>query len=596
MLKLFLVLFFVLVVSLVGVNDVFGINAGEEYTPTQPNALASYNNINNQITVTWDFDNLPVDTTTCLLKGDFVWQEDLNRNFNVTPAQNELNNVFDKSTSFIPLQYSTVSPTPITINSTTMYTEIIPCTNGNMRIDIDTIMNHSLNINNYKDLQIFLTFYVANSNGGFSSSLSFRIDEVFVFYTPDDTWSNNAKTWACGGQIGSVLYIDQSGIHGNNGDNCDKYLVLDPFQWVEIQMYGSSNPTPKGTPSYDFHDGLSTLLFKVGLEPTQQEENKKNGGGNESKTRPTFGIGHEVPSQLVNCGFKYDEKCYDIINNWHTDFNSTEIKTGETHTFTQKAYFPKIMKLMGFNLGIAEIGKGYDSELQIDVSFDYQGNITHIELNQDSDIIDSESLQIHNFKVACDETDTQKKCDAVSYTMRFLEPLQYDIMAMQGIDQKNREQWTYLNEGFPVTGKSLNPMKTDNIMGTEKYEGLIKVTQKEKYGDIWIAEDGREFERNSFGSFTQINQTFERKTTPEQSVMNRIHSEYYILVDAEKLKAQKTLEKICPHCNDESFDKLNDLVYGDISLKLDRINDPELQRAIIAEQQRALEYLQSHRQ
>jgi len=494
------------VVSLVGVNDVFGINAGEEYTPTQPNALASYDNLKKQITVTWDFDTFPIDTTTCLLKGDFVWHEDLNRNYNVTPPQNELNNVYDKTTSFIPLQYAVVSPTPTTINATSIYTEVIPCTNGNMRIDIDTIMNHSLNINNYKDLQIFLTFYVPNSNGGFSASDRFRIDEVFIFYTPDDTWSNNAKTWACGSQIGSVLYIDQSGIHGSNGDNCDKYLMLYPNQWVEIQMYGSSNPTPKGTETFGFRDGLSQLLFKVGLEEKQeQEQNKKsNGGGNESKTRPTFGIGHEVSNQLVNCGFTFDEKCYDIINNWHTDFNSTEIKTGETHTFIQKGYFPKVMKLMGFNLGIAEIGKGYDSELQIDVSFDYQGNITHIELNQDDTIIDTESLQVYNYKVSCDKSDTKKNCDAVSYTMTFLESLQYDIMAMQGVDQKNREQWTYLNDGFDVTGESLNEPIIDRIFNkslSQQTENLwLELTRIDKVNNIWIDQHNIQYQKDSSGS------------------------------------------------------------------------------------------------
>lgn len=511
--------------------------------PTQPNALASYNNATNQVQVSWDFTTGGINAPTkCLLKGDFWYYNDLNTNHgNSSPT------ITTYVKSFTPLFYSPVTSAPVSIQAvreSNAYAEEVPCT-GDMRIDIDTVMNHSQNVNNYLDLQIFLTFYAPLPNGDFNTSSINRIDEVFVMYTPNLIFDENAyRVYGCNGQIGSTLYIDKSGsgakpiAYGDNGDNCGDHLYLENNQYVDIGMDGAVSPLlSDGEILYGYHDTSSyPLLTKVVSIP--DELNTNNGGsGNEWKTRPTFGVGHEVPSQLVTGGFTFDDIVYDITDNWHTDFNSIEIKVGETHTFIQKGLFPKIMKVMGFNLGIAEIGKGYDSELQIDVFFDYQGNITHIELNQDTNIIDPESLHVHNFKVACDSTDTQKKCDAVSYTMKFLEPLQYDIMAMQGTDQKNRSQWTYLNEGFDVNGKSLNPMKTDYTIGTEKYEGAIKVTQKEKYSDIWIADNGREFQRNNSDSFVWINQTFEKSTDPDSMVMTRMHSEYYKLVEIEQGKA-----------------------------------------------------------
>jgi len=42
------------------------------------------------------------------------------------------------------------------------------------------------------------------------------------------------------------------------------------------------------------------------------------------------------------------------------------------------------------------------------------------------------------------------------------------------------------------------------------YDGLLKVTQMEKYSPYWTSEDGGMFEMNSFGSFKEINQKFER--------------------------------------------------------------------------------------
>jgi len=92
----------------------------------------------------------------------------------------------------------------------------------------------------------------------------------------------------------------------------------------------------------------------------------------------------------------------------------------------------------------------------------------------------------------------------------FLEPLKYKVMAIKAMDFKLRDHTTYLNDGFEISGKSLNPMITSLIPSTIKYEGLIVLTQTEKYSKYWLAEDGRIFERNDFNSFTQINHSFER--------------------------------------------------------------------------------------
>jgi hypothetical protein len=98
-------------------------------------------------------------------------------------------------------------------------------------------------------------------------------------------------------------------------------------------------------------------------------------------------------------------------------------------------------------------------------------------------------------------------------------------MAIKAIDFEKRDQTTYLNEGFDILGNSLNPMTTSLIPPTEKYEGLILVTQTEKYSKYWVAEDGRMFERNNSGSFKLINQSFERFQDSGEP-RTRLHSEF----------------------------------------------------------------------
>jgi hypothetical protein len=92
----------------------------------------------------------------------------------------------------------------------------------------------------------------------------------------------------------------------------------------------------------------------------------------------------------------------------------------------------------------------------------------------------------------------------------FLEPLKDNVMAIKAMDFKLRDQTTYLNDGFDVSGDSLNPMITNMIPSPTKGQGLIEVTQNEKYSDYWTTDDGRIFEMNSSGSCKLINQSFER--------------------------------------------------------------------------------------
>jgi len=107
--------------------------------------------------------------------------------------------------------------------------------------------------------------------------------------------------------------------------------------------------------------------------------------------------------------------------------------------------------------------------------------------------------------------------------MVFLEPLKDNVMAVKAIDFKNRYQITYLNEGVDIAGESLNPMQTYLIPSNIRDGGLIKVTQLAKYSPYWQSDDGRLFEMNSFGSFKEINKTFER-FQDTGTAYTRVHS------------------------------------------------------------------------
>jgi len=79
-------------------------------------------------------------------------------------------------------------------------------------------------------------------------------------------------------------------------------------------------------------------------------------------------------------------------------------------------------------------------------------------------------------------------------------------------------------------------MLSNMIPSAVRNEGLLKVTQVAKYSPYWTADDGRMFEMNSFGSFKQINQSFERFQDAGDA-RTRVHSGFGGMIANEQNRA-----------------------------------------------------------
>jgi len=327
-------------------------------------------------------------------------------------------------------------------------------------------------------------------------------------------------------------------------------------------------------------------VFALPSSPTPATSS--GGGESESahKTRPTFGLDHNTLRQLIEGGFSFNGVSHDITDNWWTPFEEQNVKIGSTNSFTAKAFADKQLRIQEFLFGIPAVGEAHKAELGIEVVYDYSGEIEMINVVQKTDIIDIDSIKVIHSKSKCQSNDTVERCDTTRLSMKFLEPLQDKIMAIKAIDFKGRVHITYLNEGFDISGNSLNPMNTMMIPSTEKYEGLVEVTQTAKYSDIWTTQDDREFEMNEYGSFKQINQIFEN----DSNLMDkRFSSDFADYKKSLADKYAKLLLESCPNCFtsfadfDDSF-AYSGIIY-DLSSKerIDRIShliEIEKQKAI----------------
>ena len=231
---------------------------------------------------------------------------------------------------------------------------------------------------------------------------------------------------------------------------------------------------------------------------------------NDSSTKPTFGLSHENNKKIVDKGFTFNNQTFTITDNFHTPFAEMPVNLGELNTFEAKVFADHGVRVQEFLFGIPQKGDAHLAELGVEVWFGLFGEIQDIKVIQKSNVIDIDSITATHQKTNCLSSDADENCIVTTVSMIFLEPLRDKVMAIKAIDFKNRYQITYLNEGFDVSGQSLNAMNTMMIPSPERYEGLIPLTQTEKYSLHWTAEDGRIFERNDFGSFKQINQLFER--------------------------------------------------------------------------------------
>jgi len=305
---------------------------------------------------------------------------------------------------------------------------------------------------------------------------------------------------------------------------------------------------------------------------------------NDTTARPTFGLSHDNNKKIVDAGFSFNNQTFTITDNFHTPFAEIPVNLGELNTFEAKVYAEQGVKVQEFLFGIPQKGDAHLAELGVEVWFGLFGEIQDIKVIQKSNVIDIDSITATQQKTNCLSSDADENCIVTTVSMVFLEPLRDKVMAIKAIDYKNRYQITYLNEGFDVSGQSLNAMKTMMIPSPERYEGLIPLTQTEKYSLHWTAEDGRIFERNDSGSFSQINQSFERFQDAGEP-RTRLHSGFGGVIAYEQERATAIFDA------SEFISELPDYVaYSEPKIS-ERI-DKEMKQKMLEQEKICLKYLE----
>jgi hypothetical protein len=238
--------------------------------------------------------------------------------------------------------------------------------------------------------------------------------------------------------------------------------------------------------------------------------------------------------RLVSNGFTYNGNSVDV-ERFFTPYPLIKVNIGEENRADFKIYEnmgPEKIKHFSFGFGLGKDQVISQSKAMIELDIDFNGKEI-VTVTDPENVL--EDVRVETSHVSCDG-DKRVNCLGVTIYHTFRAPLEFDIIATDVWDTKRFSWQNYYNHGIDVVGKSLNPLPTTMIPSPAKNEGLILVTQTEKDNDYWTSDDGRMFEMNSFGSFKQINQKFER-FQDTGNAFTRVHSGFGSLLDYEKNRA-----------------------------------------------------------
>jgi len=311
--------------------------------------------------------------------------------------------------------------------------------------------------------------------------------------------------------------------------------------WTDI---GGNAVIAIGAHGDDTGGALSGAVHLFYVTRASSDVTTSTGGGDDGahKSKPTFGVDHKTFLQKVDFGLMINDESFVVYDNFWTEIPMQNLTVGEIQNFTSKVYAPHQLKVMEFLFGIHEVGKWGEAEASVAIYFDYSGEFEQIVWNNNLQLINQTSFSFNLKDVWCGHDDVITQCKRVSIELQFKESPIGKVLALQAIDHKQRSNILYFNDGLDITGPSLNPPLTKEIISKIKYKGLQTIQRIDKAQDIWITLDEKEpvlkYQQNDHGTFLPIEyRTFEKIPDTLTTNIDRLHSEFDTLREFEILRA-----------------------------------------------------------
>ena len=288
---------------------------------------------------------------------------------------------------------------------------------------------------------------------------------------------------------------------------------------------------------------------------------------------PTLGV-DDNGRRIVTNGFTYNGNPIDV-EKYFTPYPLITVDVGVKNTAKFKIYEdsgPQSVRHFELAFGIANGQTIHTSTAVIKWDKTFSGIETVTTVDPDNVLQD---VDVRTTTGKCSESGGECLIITVDHTFRA--PPEFNIVGTNVWDEERNGWQNYYNDGIAVVGESMNPPK--------QHTG-INMGQL-----ITITETGKNKAIDSDGNTWTFDKEWIMDYVPQGKIIDKISSHGYdrnhalfgIYKQGQELLAKQTIDEFCEKCSDESFAEMYDIFTYDFPQRIDKMDDPKVQKKIMFE-------------
>jgi hypothetical protein len=327
-------------------------------------------------------------------------------------------------------------------------------------------------------------------------------------------------------------------------------------------------------------------------------------GGSNTSTPPTLGL-DENQKRIVDGGFSFNGNPVDVLQ-YYTPYPLITTPVGQNNTIKLKIYEdsgPDNITHVGLSYGLGK-GETFNegrATIEYDKTFD---GIKSVTLFDPKHVLGK--VNVTSTITNC-STHNNAQCLEVTFDHMFREPLEYNMVATNIWDFERNGWQNYYNHGIQIVGESMNPL--------EQYSGIYqghtyhltesgKNTAVDDDGNNWTFDkiwnrdyikpvnvDSNILNQNKIHAIESLG--FQYSDGQEIFGFDRVDHRFSDTKNQQQTEAKTIMASLCPECQKEPFEKINDIFAYDMQTRYSKLSDPETVLQMNLEDQKARQFLQA---
>jgi hypothetical protein len=326
------------------------------------------------------------------------------------------------------------------------------------------------------------------------------------------------------------------------------------------------------------------------------------GGSSGSTVPPTLGLDMNN-KRIVEGGFSFNGNPVDV-EQYYTPYPLITTPVGQNNTVKLKIYEnrgPDNITHVGlsYGLGKGEIFNEGRATIEYDKTFD---GIEYVTIFDPKHVLGSVNVTTTTTNCSILNKDM---CLEVTFDHIFRESLEYNMVATNIWDFQRNSWQNYFNHGIHIIGESMNPPEEYSgiyqghiyhLIETDKNTAIDDSGNTWTFDKIWtrdyikpIITDRDILNPNMAYAIEKLG--FQYSDVQEIFRSDRMDHHFIDNKNQQQIEAQNIMRSLCPKCQKEPFEDINDIFFYDIPTRYSKLDDPQIITQINIEDQNARQLL-----